>query len=68
MTDDERNDALRTIAVEAQRLRTLAGNAGADMLAYLLENVLHEARAELAKTGASLEPEPPQGGNVVRLR
>jgi hypothetical protein len=68
MIDDERNASLRTIAIEAQRLRTLAHNAKADMLAYLLENVVHEARAELVKTGASPEPEPPQGGNVVRLR
>jgi hypothetical protein len=68
MTDDERAAALREIASEAQRLRIKATNVRADMLAYLLENVLHEARAELAKTGASLEPEPPQGGNVVRLR
>jgi hypothetical protein len=68
MTDDERADALREIVSEAQRLRIKASHAGADMLAYLLENVLHEARAELGKRGYPLEPDPPQGGNVVRLR
>lgn len=70
MTSDERADALREIASEAQRLRIKATNAGADMLAYLLENVLHEARAELGKRGVAIESGPPaaDGDKVVKLR
>ena len=54
MTEAEKVEALRTIIAETERLRTLAQWAGADMLAFLLENSLHEARATLI--GAGHEP------------
>lgn len=69
MTEDEKVDALRTIIAESERLRTLAQREGFDMLAFQLELVLHEARAEIGKRGLPLEPEPPpEGGKVIRLK
>ena len=69
MTDDKVADALREIVAEAQHLRVMATNSGAGMVAFLLENVLHEARAELGRRGLPLEPEGGKAGNnVVPLR
>ena len=65
LTPHEQAAVLREIASEAMRLRIKATNAGADMLAFQLELVLHEARAELGKRGLPVAPEPPQDGNVV---
>ena len=68
LSPEEQAAALREIASEAQRLRIKAANAGAGMLAFLLENVLHEARAELGARGLPVEPEPPGENVVVKLR
>lgn len=70
LTPEEQAEHLRTIAHEVQRLRDLAKLADADMTAFLLENVLHEARAELGKRGLPTDdPNPPSpAGNVVRMR
>ena len=72
MTDTEKAEALRTIIADGERLRELAAKADAGMLAFLLENVLHEARVLLI--GAGHEPQAPRPScehatksSVVRL-
>ena len=60
---------LHKIAIEAQRLRTLALNNGLESVASLLETTLNEARAELADRGEL--PDPPIPFNdpkITRLR
>ena len=50
-SDEEKLAALATIIRESERLRDLAVAHGHDFLAFLLENVLHEAgvlRSEFA--------------------
>jgi hypothetical protein len=67
--DDDVEPLLRRIADTAQGLRLEAANAWFGMLGYLLEQVLHEVRAELGKRGLPLETPPPtDGSNVVKLR
>ena len=51
LTAEEKAAHLRAIAHEAARLRDLAKLADAGMLAFLLENVLHDARAEPGARG-----------------
>ena len=70
-TSEEKAAHLRTIAHEAARLRDLAKLADAGLLAFLLENVLHDARAELGARGfPTEEPEPPAdpSGKVIPIR
>ena len=67
LTTEEQAAALRTFAAEAIRLRDMAKRANADMLAFLCEQLVHEARAELAARDISPEPEPPEGENIVKL-
>ena len=45
--DDQKREALTTIIRNSERSRDLARASGGDFLAFLLEGVLHEARAEL---------------------
>jgi hypothetical protein len=69
---------LHKIAIEVQRLRTLAINDGSGSVASLLEAALNETRAELAHRGEPPDPYPvqrsqdyaPSGGSVglVNLR
>lgn len=71
LTPEEQAAALREIAAEALRLRDAAERVDAGMLAFLLENVLHEARAELGTRGFPTEPDPPPldpAGRMVKLR
>lgn len=70
LTPEEQADHLRSIAHEAQRLRDLARLAGADMTAFLLENVLHEARAELGKRGMPTDDlwRPASSGAATPIR
>jgi len=71
LTAEEKAAHLRTIAHEAARLRDLAKLADAGLLAFLLENVLHDARAELGARGFPPDgPEPPTdpSGKVVPFR
>ena len=71
LTAEEKAAHLRTIAREAAHLRDLAKLAEAGMLAFLLEGVLHDARAELGARGFPPDgPEPPAdpSGNVVKMR
>jgi hypothetical protein len=69
LTPEEQSAALREIATETLRLRDAAKRADADMVAFQLELVLHETRAELGKRGLPMEPgPPPDGANIVRLR
>ncbi len=65
---DDVETLLRRIAETAQGLRLEASNAGLGMVGYLLEQVLHEARAELSARGLPLETPPGYGSNVVKLR
>jgi len=60
---------LHKIAIETQRLRTLAIKDGLESVASLLEGALNEARAELAHRGEP--PDPPIPFNdpkITRLR
>ena len=60
---------LHKIAVEVQRLCTLAIKAGLESLASLLEGALNEARAELAHRGESRDPPiPTNDPKINRLR
>lgn len=68
LTPEEQAEHLRTIARDAQRLRDLAHLADADMTAFLLENVLHEARAELGKRGLPTRDGTAGGSSVVKLK
>ena len=52
--------ALKTIIRESQKLRDLAKANGDDLLACLLENVLHEARSTLLGAGQELPKDEPQ--------
>ncbi len=52
--EKQRWHALATIIRESKRLRDLAKVNGDDFLAYLLENVLHEARSTLLGAGKEL--------------
>jgi hypothetical protein len=69
LSDTEKAEEIRTVIAEVLRLRDCATRAEADMLAFLLENVLHEARAELAARGYPPELNGPSPeGNVLKLR
>lgn len=68
LTPEEQAAHLRTIAHEAQRLRDLAHLADASMTAFLLENLLHEVRAELGKRGMPTRDEVSRGADVVKLK
>jgi predicted HTH domain antitoxin len=60
---------LRKIAIEVQRLRTLAIKDGLESVASLLEVTLNETRAELAHRGEP--PDPPIPSNdpkITRIR
>ena len=50
-TDEERRRSLETIVSETERLRDIAKADGFDFLAFLLENVLLEARSTLIGQG-----------------
>ena len=52
--DLRRWQALATIIRESQKMRDLAAANGDDFLAYLLENLLHEARSTLLAAGKEL--------------
>jgi predicted HTH domain antitoxin len=56
---------LHRIAIEAQRLRTLAIKDGLESVARLLEAALNEARAELAHRGEP--PDPPIPSNDPKI-
>ena len=56
MTSDERRAALEQIIRESEIMRSLAAGAGHDFLAFLLANVLEEARPTLAAEEADKEP------------
>ena len=56
---------LHRIAIEAQRLRTLAIKDGLESVAQLLEATLSEARAELAQRGEP--PDPPIPSNDSKI-
>ena len=69
MSVTEKREALNTIILESERLRNLGKGSDNDFLAFLLENVLHEARATLIGEGQ----EPPAlslsgGSTIVPLR
>jgi len=55
-----RREALEQIIRDSQHMRDLAAAAREDFLAYLLENVLHEARSTLIAAGH--EPPAASGG------
>ena len=57
-----RREALERIIRDSQHMRDLAAAAREDFLAYLLENVLHEARAALMAAGH----EPPAASGAPR--
>lgn len=66
---DDVETLLRRIADTAQGLRLEAANAGLGMIGFLLEQVVHDARAELGRRGLPLETPPPKdGSNVIKLR
>ncbi|MEX0853892.1 MAG: hypothetical protein WD036_11510 [Bauldia sp.] len=60
--DAERREALETIIRESERLRNLAKASGEGFLAYLLETVLHEARATLIGQGHAPPAHAPSAG------
>lgn len=62
--EKQRWQALATIIRESQRLRDLAKANGDDFLAYLLENVLHEARSTLLGAGQELPKDKPDAGSA----
>lgn len=65
-TDDRSRNGRRVadIIADSERLRSLAHDAGCDMLAFQLELVLHEARAILMADGhESKATEPSDGGS-----
>ena len=68
LTDVEKAAELQIVHHEALRLRDCAKRADADMLAFLLENVVHECRAEMATRGIEPEKPVPDGGNVLKFR
>ena len=65
MTDPEKREALDTIILESERLRNLAKGIDEGFLAFLLENVLHEARATLIGGGHEPPTSSPSGGSTV---
>ena len=56
MTSTERRAALEHIVRESEIMRSLAERSGNDFLAFLLANVMEEARAMLAADEADKEP------------
>ena len=61
--EKERWQALATIIRESQKMRDLAAANGDDFLAYLLENVLHEARSTLLGAGQELPKDEPDAAD-----
>lgn len=68
----EQQEALATIIRDSERLRNIAKQSDHDFLAFLLENVLHEARATLIGNGQEPPASSPVGvlpsSSVVPLR
>ena len=65
MIDEQKRwQALATIIWGSQKLRDLAAANGDDFLAFLLENVLHEARSTLIGAGQELPKDEPDAGNA----
>ena len=58
--------ALELIIRDSEQMRDLAASAGEDFLAYLLENVLHEARATLIAAGHEPPTRAPLGRRTIR--
>ena len=56
MTNTERRTALEQIIRESEIMRNLAAHAGHGFLAFLLANVIEEARATLAADEADKKP------------
>ena len=56
MAEAERRAALEQIIRESEIMRDLAARSGHDFLAFLLANVLEEARSTLAADEAEKEP------------
>jgi hypothetical protein len=60
-------EALQTIIRESERMRNIAKAHGNDYLAFLLEQVLHEARATLVGAGEDV-PTVPDGATIVEFK
>ena len=63
----ERWQGLAVIIRESQKMRDLAAANGDDFLAFLLENVLHEARSTLLGAGKELPRDEPKADSELTV-